>query len=192
MKRKGCGCSTVLIFLLVIAIIVAGIFLFVPNLAENGAKLIYKKPYQEIVSVKAEEFGVDENLVYSVMKAESKFKEEATSTAGAMGLMQITEETFEWMNDKFAGGTRENSLYAPETNIWTGTALLSVLLDEFHNIETALAAYNAGIGNVSGWLQDSKYSDDGVTLKEIPFGETRIYVKKVMKNLEIYNKLYGS
>ena len=64
------------------------------------------------------------------------------------------------------------------------------LEDYYKDIETALAAYNAGMGNVSGWLKDEKYSSDGVTLKDIPFGETKRYVERVKKLQVIYEILY--
>ena len=87
-------------------------------------------------------------------------------------------------------------LYDPETNIKYGTYYLSRLYNRFGDWDTALAAYNGGEGNVSEWLKDKKYSDDGIKLKtdKIPdeFSETKNYVKKVNKALKKYKELYNS
>ena len=78
----------------------------------------------------------------------------------------------------------------PETNIRFGCHYLRHLIDVYGNIDTALAAYNGGMGNVYSWLNDSRYSDDGVTLKYIPFSETRNYVVKVNSSWEHYKEMY--
>ena len=85
----------------------------------------------------------------------------------------------------------ESDLLDPEISIKYGCALLRVLLNEYDNLATAVCAYNAGMGNVTSWLSDPAYSEDGVTLKEIPFEETRLYVQKVLQYKETYEKLYG-
>ena len=82
------------------------------------------------------------------------------------------------------------SLVYSVVNIKIGCWYLDKLIHQFDGIQTALAAYNAGSGNVSKWLLDSKYSDDGKTLKEIPYGETKRYVKKVIITQKIYQWLY--
>jgi len=71
-----------------------------------------------------------------------------------------------------------------------GCFYLSYLIDHYKNIETALAAYNAGMGNVSSWLEDKKYSKDGKTLTEIPYSETAKYVRRVRSLRKIYKILY--
>ena len=81
-------------------------------------------------------------------------------------------------------------IYDPETNVRYGTFYLSLLYKRYENWETALAAYNAGPGEVDSWLEDEKYSSDGVSLKNIPYKETRLYVKKIIKASEKYLKLY--
>ena len=81
-------------------------------------------------------------------------------------------------------------LVMAETNIRFGCHYLRHLIDVYGNIDTALAAYNGGMGNVYSWLNDSRYSDDGVTLKYIPFSETRNYVVKVNSSWEHYKEMY--
>ena len=83
-------------------------------------------------------------------------------------------------------------VYDPEVNIRCGCKVLQVVMEQFEVKETALAAYNAGSGNVAKWLKDPDYSNDGVTLKEIPFEETRNYVKRVLKAQELYQTMYNT
>ena len=82
-------------------------------------------------------------------------------------------------------------LYDPEINIKMGCWYLNNLIEQFGNVDTALAAYNAGSGNVRQWLQDSEYSKDGETLYNIPFAETKKYVDKIKVNYKMYQYLYG-
>ena len=126
-----------------------------------------------------------------VSKLESDFDPEAESPVGALGLMQMMPETFDWMQTHIGGEYDASALLDPEISIKYGCALLRVLLNEYDNLATAVCAYNAGMGNVTSWLSDPAYSEDGVTLKEIPFEETRLYVQKVLQYKETYEKLYG-
>lgn len=105
--------------------------------------------------------------------------------------MQMMPETFDWMQTHIGGEYDASALLDPEISIKYGCALLRVLLNEYDNLATAVCAYNAGMGNVTSWLSDPAYSEDGVTLKEIPFEETRLYVQKVLQYKETYEKLYG-
>ena len=81
-------------------------------------------------------------------------------------------------------------LYDPALNIDYGTELLSILLKKYENEETAICAYNGGVGHVDSWLSDPQYSEDGKTLKIVPFSETDNYRRLVAQNKSIYNKLY--
>ena len=85
----------------------------------------------------------------------------------------------------------ENKLFDPDVNIKHGVCFLSILLKKYCDECTALCAYNAGIGKVDGWLKERKYSKDGKVLAEIPYEETRIYTKKIIKTEKIYKKLYS-
>ncbi len=152
----------------------------------------YPVRYETIVSAEAERYDLSESLIYAVIKCESGFDPEAVSSVGALGLMQITGETFDWISWKLGeDGSCFESLYDPQTNIRYGSFLLKMLLDEFGEEKTALAAYHAGIGRVRSWLQDESISSDGVNLDRIPFEDTRKYVSKVMKTKERYEKLYN-
>ena len=155
-------------------------------------KQVYPLKYSEIVEREADENGLDRALVYSVIKAESNFDPSAISHAGAMGLMQLTPETFEWVQTKMENSREltEEDLLDPEINIKYGCKLLSMLLGMYSSESTALAAYNAGIGTVGNWLKDPEISKDGETLDIIPYPETRKYTASVLKNYDIYRRLY--
>jgi len=100
--------------------------------------------------------------------------------------------TFEWMQTKTKSTAKltTNDLLQPEINIQYGCKYLATMLKEFKNQKTAICAYNAGIGTVNNWLKDSNVSKDGTTLEKVPYPETEKYVAAVLKNYEIYTKLY--
>ena len=154
---------------------------------------VYPNDHEELVLACAEQYGFSPSLVMGIIHTESGFDANARSNAGAIGLMQITEDTFAWAQNKMKDDTPRlsaDTLYDPEISIRYGTFILKLLEKEFIDEDTALAAYNAGIGHVRGWLKDVRYSDDGIHLKEIPFEETRNYVNRVRKAQKIYKKLY--
>lgn len=149
--------------------------------------------YKETVETYASKYNVEESLVYAVIFCESGFDTNAHSRAGAKGLMQVTTETGWWASsyiEHLKG--KDLDLTDPETNIAIGCWYLSWLTEKFQGEkETALAGYNAGHGNVGKWLADIEKSTDGVTLNDIPFGETKNYVKKVVFMEKIYKICYG-
>ncbi len=150
-------------------------------------------PYQEYVSKYAADYGVEPALVYGVMATESSFKPKAVSNAGAMGLMQLTPDTFEWAQMRMGTtdkGYTADDLFDPAVNIQYGIYVLSLLREDFSSTATLLAAYNAGRTTVLEWLADERYSTDGKTLYDIPIEETRQYVLKVLQAQESYQKLY--
>lgn len=161
-----------------------------PKISDEGKKLIYPIKYEEIVEEEAKKNDLDKFLVYSVINTESGFDAAATSPVGARGLMQMTDETFVWMQSVLGEEQEGDAAYDPAVNIKYGCALLRLLLRQYENTEVALAAYNAGMGNVDAWLDNPDFSDDGKTLDVIPFEETDNYVKRVNNALENYKKLY--
>lgn len=101
--------------------------------------------------------------------------------------MQVMPSTAQGLA-KEIGIDEEYDLQNPDDNIMFGTYYISKLIDKFEILETALAAYNAGPTNVTNWLNDEKYSDDGSTLKDIPFEETKNYVERFKTNYNYYSK----
>lgn len=159
---------------------------------EYTDKLMYPIEYKEYVDKYSQEFNLDPLLVLSIIKVESKFDKDAKSNKDARGLMQVTPKTGEWGAEKIGIEDFDaEQLYDPDTNIRIGCWYLDNLRTQFdYNMELVVAAYNGGSGNVTKWLADSEYSDDGETLKKIPFEETENYVKRVFTSYEKYQKLY--
>lgn len=175
-----------------LTILIALIILGTEYTGDYVDKASYPIKYSQYVNKYADEFGLDPWLVLSVIRVESKFDEQARSNKDARGLMQITPQTGEWAADKL---NLENfdaqKLYDPETNIRIGCWYLDNLRTEFDNeLELVVAAYNGGSGNVTKWLKDSNYSDDGKSLKKIPFEETKNYVERVFNSYEKYKEIY--
>lgn len=128
-------------------------------------------------------------LVAALIKAESGFDKNAKSDEGAVGLMQLMPETAEFIADK-VGYKGKINLKSPDCNICLGTEYLAYLSEKFEDETTMLCAYNAGEGRVNLWLNDEKYSSDGVTLCYIPFAETRKYVERINKYRSEFERYY--
>lgn len=151
---------------------------------ETSQRVKYPIAYGDLIAQYANDNNLDPHLVMAVIRVESNFVPEARSHV-AYGLMQVTEETAAW-TAKDMGITWDYNFKEPETNIMLGCYYLRHLIDMYGNIDTALAAYNAGMGNVNEWLANREYSSDGETLSYIPFPETRNYVEKVNTSWEYY------
>lgn len=151
---------------------------------------IYPLKYSDIIERQAAEYGIDEFLIAAVIRCESGFDRNAESKAGAVGLMQLTEETFYDMNKLLCDGDRvfETDCYIPSVNIEYGTAYLKYLFGIYGDDKlSVLAAYNAGPGNVASWVGDNVRLER----EEIEFKETAEYVDRVLKAEEYYRKLYS-
>ena len=173
-------------FILAIIIILFFSFLIEKDIVN---KIIYPRGYSQYVERYSEEFGLDVNLVYSIIKVESKFRTGAMSRKGAKGLMQISDITREWAKKEMNLG--DIDIFDPEVNIKIGCWYLNKLYKEFGDLNLVVAAYNGGSGNVNKWLKDYRYSKDGKSLDLIPFKETSLYVKKITKSYKMYNDLYS-
>lgn len=180
--------GTVVLILLAVSIAFGFVFDFVLTKIEYA---IYPKPHEYAAYVEkySARFDVPEDLIWAVIKTESGFDSSAVSGAGAVGLMQLTEPTFkEISNQRLKEGLDSGMRYDPETNIRYGTYYLSYLYARYGDWDTALAAYNGGLGNVDDWMGE----DEKLTLNEIEFRETKNYVKKVNRTMKKYKKLYAS
>ncbi len=150
---------------------------------------LYPKRYLLSIKASLAESPLETALVLSVMRQESKFVAAARSRAGARGLMQIMPKTGQRLSGlkKF----KPDALYHPQTSIEYGTRFLSGLLKQFDgSLVQSLAAYNAGPQRVKQWLKSEPCrNDDDYLIEEIPFLETRNYIKKVMVGYYIYRWL---
>lgn len=157
-----------------------------------GIYYLYPCQYKELVFKYAKEYEVDPMLIYAMIKVESKYNTQAISKSGAKGLMQIMDKTGAWGAEQVAIQNYSHEvLFKPEVNIKIGCWYVSKLIRQYEgDLSMALAAYNAGTGNIAKWRQDFKYSSDGKTLYKIPFKETSLYVTKVKWHYRIYKVLY--
>lgn len=153
------------------------------KIGEKVDEIKYPVSYSSYIVKYSKENNLDPYLVISVIKQESNFVADAKSQY-AGGLMQLTEVTADEYAKKL--GLTNCDYMDPETNIRIGCYVLSSLIEKYEVVDTALAAYNAGVGNVNSWLTNPDYSSDGKTLHTIPFSETRHYVKKVNHYISEY------
>ncbi len=157
----------------------------------NILKIFYKTEYKEYVEKYSAEYDVDPLLVYSIIKAESNFNEGALSNKGACGLMQLMDETAREVAENTIMDYEPGvTLYNPEKNIRLGIVYYANLRSIYNVDEVALAAYNAGSGNVNKWIEQGIIKADGSDIENIPFKETNTYVRKILNNYKIYKKLY--
>ena len=179
------------VFPVIIVILVAAIVI-VGGLA--CLKVIYPLKYSAYVTKYSAEYGLSQSLVYAVIKCESGFDPQAKSDVPAIGLMQITSDTFDWAKAK-AGDKREHvfeDLYDSELNIEYGCRILSYLKDEFSNQDVIIAAYHAGWGTATKWLDDPTLGDRGeIDIEKIPYPATKAYAKRVNKVQKVYEWVHG-
>lgn len=160
----------------------------------NSIDTLFPKAFINLVNQNAQKFGIDKDLVLSIMRKESLFDISAGSSAGAKGLMQVTEPTAKFIAQKYKlsliGDKSQgmaSQIFIPENNIKLGTANLFFLEKLFDkNPVLGIAAYNAGPGNVAKWLNE-KEVPAAIWIENIPFGETRHYVRKVLMYMIVYN-----
>ena len=146
-------------------------------------RLRYPLRYAEYVRVHARENHLDPALLAAVIYQESKFRADAQSASGAIGLMQLTPSTAHGIATRTGGGRfRTADLWDPEINIRYGAWYLGDLFQKYHSERLVLAAYNAGQGNVDRWLARHE---------PIQFPETAAYVDRVEHLVRIYRRAWG-
>jgi peptidoglycan lytic transglycosylase len=178
-----------LALLVVLAAILAGAFLVVDETNPPWYERIrYPLRYSEYVRVHAVRHNLDPALLAAVIYQESKFRSDAKSSSGAIGLMQLTPETARGIAIRTHGDAfHTQDLYNPEINIRYGSWYLDNLFKKYGDEREVLAAYNAGQGNVDKWRANGE---------PIQFAETKAYVDRVEDLKRIYRdawraKLYG-
>lgn len=175
--------------LLLVTLLISGLALLS---APRIIKYFYPIPHQELIFRYSQPVDVDPYLVAAIIRVESRFYTGAQSRAGARGLMQLMPDTADWAARQMKlPDYSQDQLYEPQRNIQIGAWYIAELLDEFdQNVVVAIAAYNAGRGNVKSWLNAGVWSGRYETIEQIPFPETRKYVYRVMSDYYIYKKLY--
>ena len=172
--------------ILVVAVIILILTIVLRNII---IKISYPQKYGEYVEKYAKEYQVEKELIYAMIKAESNFKADAISNKQAIGLMQLLESTAYEVAGEIEQEITKEEILDPGTNINLGTKYLSNLLNKYGNIELAVAAYNAGIGNVDSWIEKGTIQRDGTDIENIPFKETNNYVRKILRDYQIYKQL---
>lgn len=164
------------------------LIIFSIRLHEALNKKMYPLEYFDLISEYSERYSLSPELICSVILCESGFDANAVSKAGACGLMQLLPSTFDWVRERYALDAED--IFEPKSNICVGCAYLSYLTQKFQGTEAVLAAYNAGEGRVCEWLNDARYSTDGITLLRIPYPETEEYINRVCNAMLHYPLIY--
>ena len=156
-------------------LIIVPIFLF-------AFKQVYPIKYKDIIVKYSEKYNLQPELVSSLILAESSYNKNTVSRAGAVGLMQVLPTTANEIQEKLNYGTYD--LKNPNDNIEFGCYYLRYLLNYYNNdLIYSLCAYNAGLNNV-------KYWDFNGEIDQIPINQTKNYVKKIVKNIQVYKVFY--
>ncbi len=190
LRRRRRRRVTLTLGVAVLAALLASVI--VPRLPDVVRELSLPLAHEDIIRQQASEKQLDPSLLAAVIYAESRFRD-ATSHAGARGLMQITPDTARYIA-RLSGGTQfeQGDLSTPQINISYGAYYLRYLLQRYgDNTVLALAAYNGGEGNVDRWIADASMAERAFVIDKIPFAETREYVGRVLDARAEYREKYS-
>jgi len=190
--RGGAKRRRVVVLVVMLAVAALAVALAVPAIKRIVRELTYPLRDTAIINQQAAAEHLDPALVAAVIYAESKFVPR-TSSAGALGLMQIEPATARYLAH-LSGGTsfKVTDLAHPTVNIAYGSYYLRYLLNRYDGNRTlALAAYNAGMTNVDNWVTRAHAAGDSFSVNEIPFPQTRAYVAKVEAATNTYRRYYA-
>jgi soluble lytic murein transglycosylase len=178
----------------VVALTAGAVVLGWPQVHHAVREIALPLRHEDIIRQQAHDKGLDPALIAAVIYAESHFRDGQTSAAGAQGLMQLTPATARYIAHK-SGGTQfvVDDLGTPQVNIAYGAYYLRYLLRRYDgNVDFALAAYNAGEGNVDRWISEARARERALTVTAIPYSETRAYVQRVLTVRGQYRRSYSA
>lgn len=155
-------------------------------------KRIYPLKYEAIIKEQAERFDLEPYLIAALIHVESKWRVNAVSAKGATGLMQLMPDTAAWIAQQLELEYNEQDLLDPEINIMLGCWYINYLSKRFPSFTAALAAYNGGQGNVQSWLAEDKWDGSFESVSDIPFWETRSYLRKLSYTWDLYRRIYDN
>jgi soluble lytic murein transglycosylase len=159
---------------------------------EKFWRLAFPLPYRKALEEYCRAQMLDPYLMAALIRQESEFNPKAVSRANARGLAQVMPATGRQLSRKLGMRFRTAMLFTPDTNLKLSTYYLKQLSDELQGKwEAALASYNAGKTHVTAWLAAANYREPAEFVESIPFNETRNYVQSVLRNAEVYRRLYG-
>jgi soluble lytic murein transglycosylase len=170
-------------------------YLFLPIEPGNEKfwRLAFPLPYRKSLEQYSQEHDLDPYLVAALIRQESEFNAKAVSRANAYGLTQVLPSTGRELSRKLKiPRFRATMLFQPDTNLQIGTFYLRSLLDQLNGKwEATLASYNAGKRHVNSWMTWSEFREPAEFVETIPFSETRNYVQSVLRNADVYRRLYS-
>ena len=187
-ERFLCWYRLLPLAVLALTLAVCGILAAAPTTL--GRQFLYPVHDPELIEGAAERHGVDPRLACAVIKCESGWDADAVSDAGAIGLMQVmpsTAESLVSLGLVDAGAYPPDELADPEVNVEYGCAYLAFLEKNLSSLDEIVAAYNAGIGSVQGWI-----AEGGTIPEGIEYAETRVYLERVRLAYEGYQASYPS
>jgi soluble lytic murein transglycosylase len=190
-RRRSVARRRTLAVMTVVALVAIGVVLAMPLFRKAVNELTLPLSHSDVIRQQAADKHLDPALIAAVIYAETKF-DPRPSSAGAQGLMQILPQTAEFLARR-SGATSFNvsDLATPQVNIAYGTYYLRYLLDRYGgSTMLALAAYNGGESNVDRWLASARARGRRLTVKSIPFPETRDYVQRVLSKQRAYRRAY--
>ncbi|WP_411350249.1 lytic transglycosylase domain-containing protein [Paenibacillus sp. WLX2291] len=155
--------------------------------------LVYPIQYKDEIRAHAAAYQVDPFLIASIIRVETNYQPSMESKKGALGLMQLMPDTAKWAMEKahLSDVTLDSVKHDVDPNIELGTWYINNLMQQFGGNKIAvIAAYNAGPGNVKSWIKSGKWDGTLEDAKDIPYGETRHYVQRVLYYYKQYTKLY--
>lgn len=160
---------------------------------EKFWRLAFPLPYRQSLEQYSRQRSLDPFLVAALIRQESEFNPKAVSPAHARGLTQVLPSTGRQVSRQLKiPRYRASMLFSPDTNLKIGTAYLKNLLDQLQGKwEETLASYNAGKSRVNSWASSANFHEPAEFVESIPFSETRVYVQSVLRNAEVYRRLYG-
>lgn len=177
-------------FLLLFAIVLL-IYLFIKS--DLITHKLYPIAYEEEMQYHAQKYQLDTQLIAAIIRVESNFQTGQASNKGASGLMQIMPNTADWIikQAQLNELSSDHLLNSIDSNIELGSWYIDYLLKKYNNqLVIAIAAYNAGPGKVDSWLKEGIWDGSLADIDQIPYGETRKYVQKVIYYYNKYKEIY--
>ncbi|TJY39695.1 lytic transglycosylase domain-containing protein [Cohnella pontilimi] len=156
---------------------------------------VYPVSYTQEIKQNSERYGLDPLLIAAIIRVESNYRPDAVSPKGAVGIMQLMPSTASWIlsQGSFGDISVKDAGNRADAGIRLGTWYVKELERQFDgNLAAMLAAYNAGPNRVKKWLQDRTWDGTEAKLRDIPYGETRHYVQRVMYYYKKYQSLYNA
>ncbi len=162
-----------------------------PPIVSTAYQLAYPRYYVNEINVAGNKLNIDPYLIIALIREESYFNEKAKSKTNATGLMQLMPGTANYMVSKLSLNSNDlTDLDDPRMNLYLGCNYIKYLKDRFNNDLYVIAAYNGGEGSVNKWIKTYNTSDYDEFIEDIPFDETKHYVKKVFRSYHMYKNIY--